>query len=175
MRQIADAVRVREFMRAFGRVASSPGRVYFTGGATAVLSGWRDTTIDVDIKIVPEQDALLRAVPALKESLQLNVELASPDDFIPVREDWADRSPFVAQEGRLAFHHFDLCAQALAKVERSHAQDLEDVGVMLDRQLVTAQQLRDYFASISERLYRYPAVDEASFARALEDVLARRP
>ena len=114
-------------------------------------------------------------MPALKESLQLNVELASPDDFIPVREDWADRSPFVAQEGGLAFHHFDLCAQALAKVERSHAQDLEDVGVMLDRQLVTAQQLRDYFASISERLYRYPAVDEASFARALEDVLARRP
>lgn len=174
MRQLADAGRVREFMRALGRAATASGRVYFTGGATAVLNGWRDTTIDVDIKIVPEQDALLRAIPALKESLELNVELAAPDDFIPVKDGWADRSPFVAQEGRLAFHHFDLCAQALAKIERGHDQDRQDVETMLDRALVTPEHLREYFEAISGRLYRYPAVDEASFRRSLDDLLARR-
>ncbi len=127
MRELANAERIRSFMRAFGREAAMPGRVLFTGGATAVLLGWRESTIDVDIKLVPDQDALLRSIPALKESLHLNVELASPDDFIPVRDGWLDRSPFIGHEGRLTFQHFELVAQALAKIERGHAQDLADV------------------------------------------------
>jgi hypothetical protein len=68
-------------MRALGRAARRPGRVYLTGGATAVLDGWRESTIDIDIKLVPDDDALLRAIPELKESLQVNVELAAPASF----------------------------------------------------------------------------------------------
>lgn len=37
-----------------GRAVSVDGRVYLTGAATAVLDGWRETTIDVDIKLVPD-------------------------------------------------------------------------------------------------------------------------
>src|SRR5688572_13666711 len=118
MREVADADRIQRFMRAFGAAAEVPTRVYFTGGATAVLLGWRTSTIDVDIKVEPDTDAMFRAIPRIKESLHLNVELASPVDFIPVPPGWQDRSPFVAQEGRTSFHHFDPYAQALAKVER---------------------------------------------------------
>ena len=118
MRSLADVERIHRFMRALGREADRPARVYLTGGATAVLHGWRESTIDVDLKIVPDVDRVFRAIPEIKERLQINVELASPDDFIPVREDWQDRSPFIAREGPLAFHHFDLYAQALAKIER---------------------------------------------------------
>ncbi len=73
----------------------------------------------------------MRVIPGLKEALQINVELASPADFIPVPPGWEDRSPFITREGRISFHHFDLYAQALAKVERSHSQDLEDVREMI--------------------------------------------
>ena len=128
MRQVADTERIRRFMRALGREAPVEARIYFTGGATAVLLGWRSSTIDIDVKMVPEDDRILRAIPRLKETLQINVELASPMDFIPVRSGWEDRSLFIAQEGTLTFHHFDLYAQALAKVERSHAQDLEEAA-----------------------------------------------
>ena len=172
MRELADAGRIRQFMRALGREAIAPGRVFLTGGATAVLIGWRETTVDVDVKFVPEQDAVLRAVPALKESLRMNVELASPDDFIPVPENWADRSPFISQAERLAFHHFDLTAQALAKIERGHAQDRDDVRAMLERGLVTPAGIREAFAHIESQLYRYPAIDPAAFARAVEAALA---
>jgi hypothetical protein len=65
MRALADADRIRKFMQALAVDAREEGRVYFTGGATAVLSGWRPSTIDVDLKLVPEQDALLRAIPRL--------------------------------------------------------------------------------------------------------------
>jgi len=103
-------------MRALGAPARVDTLVYVAGGATAVLLGWRETTIDVDIAaIVPESDELLRALPRLKDELQVNVQLASPADFIPVPPGWEDRSLFIGREGRLSYYHFDPYAQALAK------------------------------------------------------------
>ena len=174
MREVADIERIRRFMRAFGAAADVPTHVYFTGGATAVLLGWRATTIDVDIKVEPDTDALFRAIPHIKETLQLNVELASPADFIPVRPGWQDRSPFIAQEGRAIFHHFDPFAQALAKVERGHRQDVEDVREMLSRGLIDAAGAWQYFTSIESRLFRYPALDPESFRRAVEEMFGPR-
>ena len=107
MRERADAKRIRAFLRELGRRAAVEGRVYLTGGATAVLEGWRSSTIEVDLRFEPDQDALLRALPELKELLDLNVELASPPDFIPELPGWRDRSLFVVREGRLDVHHFD--------------------------------------------------------------------
>jgi hypothetical protein len=170
MREIADIDRIRRFMRAFGAAAEIPTRVFFAGGATAVLMGWRASTIDVDIKVEPDSDALFRAIPQIKEALQLNVELASPADFIPVRAGWQDRSPFIAQEGRASFHHFDLYAQALAKVERGHQQDVEDVHEMLSRGLIDPVSAWQYYSSIEPELFRYPAIDPQSFRRSVEEI-----
>jgi len=174
MREVADAERIQRFMRALGDEADAPVRIYFTGGATAVLFGWRASTIDVDIKMVPDTDRLFRAIPRIKEGLHINVELASPADFVPVRAGWEDRSPFIAQEGPVAFHHFDLYAQALAKAERSHRQDVEDVREMTRRRLVTPAGIWDYFGAIESDLYRYPALDARSFQQALEEIFGAR-
>jgi hypothetical protein len=168
MRRPVDAGRVRDFMRALGAEADREIRVYFTGGATAVLYGWRSSTVDVDIKIVPDDDRLLRAIPLLKESQEINVELASPDAFIPELPGWASRSPFIAREGKTSFHHYDLYAQALSKIERGHDQDLEDVKAMFQRRLVEPKLLLDRFAEIEPALYRYPAIDPKTFRAAVE-------
>ena len=162
-------------MRALGAEADVAARVYFTGGATAVLFGWRASTIDVDIKVVPETDRLFRAIPDIKERFQINVELASPADFIPVQPGWEDRSLFVAQEALVTFYHFDLYAQALAKIERSHRQDVEDVREMVARGLVEPARLRQAFEATEPMLYRYPAVDPKSFRQALEEILGASP
>ncbi len=171
MRDLAGLDGVRRFMRELGRACDCEARVYFTGGASAVLLGWRATTTDLDIKIVSEGDAILKAIPLLKERLSLNVELASPDQFIPPLPGWEGRSLFIAQEGRLAFHHYDFYAQALAKVERGHKQDVEDVRAMLERGLVEPGKLRGFFAAIEPELYRYPALDARTFRASLEGFL----
>jgi hypothetical protein len=175
MRELADAERIRRFMRALGREAPSDVCVYFTGGATAVLLGWRASTIDVDIKMVPEDDAVLRAIPRLKEALRINVELASPMDFIPVPPGWEDRSLFIAREGRISYYHFDPYAQALAKLERSHTQDLLDVQAMVRTGLVEPRRALEYFERIEPELYRYPAVDPRAFRRAVEEAFRQGP
>lgn len=173
MRQLADADRIRRLMRALDAEVDQATRLYFTGGATAVLIGWRPTTIDVDIRIHPEREGLLRAIPRLKEQLQINVELACPADFIPELPGWEERSLHIGKEGDLTFYHYDFYAQALAKIERGHRQDLEDVRSMIDRGLVDPKTVRRFFDEIEPLLYRYPAIHPPSFRKAVEETLGQ--
>lgn len=169
MRPLADARRVERFMEALGRAARSAVRVYLTGGATAVLEGWRETTVDVDLKLVPDADEILRAIPRLKEELGINVELAAPDQFIPELPGWRERSRFVRQIGLVSFFHYDFYAQTLSKLERGHDKDLLDAGNMVRSGLVEPDELLRLFGEIESRLYRYPAIDPATFRSAVED------
>ena len=173
MRRPVDEALIGRFCRQFGREAKANGRVYFTGGVSAVLHGWRDSTIDLDIRISPEQDVLFRAIPALKESLEVNVELASPADFLPELPGWEDRSQFIVQEGALAFYHYDFYSQALSKLERGHRKDLDDVRAMTANGLVDPRRLLELFQRIESELYRFPAVDPPTLRRRVETLAAR--
>lgn len=168
MRSLADAERIGRFMSAAGAAAAREGTCYLAGGATAVLLGWRATTIDIDVALDPEQDELLRELPRIKNELEVNVELASPRDFIPLPGEWEERSIGVAREGRLAFAHFDPYSQALSKLERGHDRDLEDVDAMLRLELVEPARLLELFGEIEPNLYRFPAIDPARFRAAVE-------
>lgn len=171
MRPPVDEQRIRALARGLGRAAQGPVRVYLTGGSTAVLEGWRAATIDVDLRFEPEADELLRELPALKERLGVNIELASPPDFIPELPGWRERSPLVFREGRVAVHHFDFYSQALSKIERGFEQDLADVRSMLDSGLVEPSRLRSLYAEIESNLYRYPAIDPPAFRQKLDEAL----
>jgi len=169
MRSLVDRDALHRFMRELGRAARSPTRVYFTGGCSAVLLEWRTSTIDVDLEIRPESDDVLRAIPELKERLHINVELAAPAHFIPEVPGWETRSPFIAREGTIDFHHYDFYAQALSKIERSHARDVVDVRAMNTQKLIVPARLIELFAAIEPQLYRYPAIDPRTFKAAVEE------
>lgn len=168
MRELADKARIEAFVMALAREATTETDVFLVGGTSAVLIGWRDTTIDVDLVMRPESDAMLRAIPALKERLRINVELASPDQFIPVPAGWEQRSPVITRIGRVTFRHYDFTAQALAKIERGHTRDLADVEAMLVRGLISSDMVRRMFAQIEPELYRFPAIDPPSFRGAVD-------
>jgi hypothetical protein len=172
VREVATRGRIEALLQALADAASGPTTVFLVGGTTAVLVGWRDTTRDVDLVIRPEDDAMLRAIPALKERLQLNIELVAPDQFIPVPPGWEARSPVVARLGQVTVRHYDPTAQALAKIEREHTRDLADVRAMLAAGMVTAAGLREAFDLAAPALYRYPAVDPQTYRRALDELLA---
>ena len=50
MRGLTDAELIRSFMRALHRHANVAARIYFTGGATAFLLGWRPVTIEIGVR-----------------------------------------------------------------------------------------------------------------------------
>ena len=171
MREPVTAKNLQAFMEALADASETPSRVFLVGGASAVLLGWRTSTIDIDLKIIPESDEILRSLPQLKERLHVNIELASPDDFIPELPGWQERSRFIRQEGKLSFYHYDFYAQALAKIERGHEIDLRDVDQLIRSGLVEPNRLLELFSQIEDQIYRYPALNRTSFRRAVERVI----
>jgi hypothetical protein len=168
MRKRASRDRVIAFMRRLGREPGGRGRVYFTGGASAVLDGWRETTVDIDVELEGEAERLLQSLPAIKDELHVNVELAAPHHFVPELPGWRERSRYIGSEGELHFYHYDPYAQAIAKIERGHAQDTKDVSTMFDRGLIRGDELLRLFVLIEPELYRYPAIDPSSLRRKVE-------
>ena len=168
MRERVTSERLQEFMRVLGDRLTQQTRVFLVGGATAVLLGWRSSTIDIDLKVIPDSDESLQLFSILKDRLDVNIELASPDDFIPALPGWEERSIFIAQVGKVTFLHYDFYAQALAKIERGHDFDLSDVHHLLKAQLIDPTKLMQLFSQIEDKLFRYPAVNPEVFRRAVE-------
>jgi hypothetical protein len=172
MREPADAERVRRLAAELGRVVLPGTRMYLTGGATAVLEGWRPSTVDIDVRFEPDSDAALRRISELKEELDVNVELASPLDFLPALPGWQDRSRFRFREGTLEVFDFDPYSQALSKLERGFELDLKDVRAMVETRLVEPGRLLELFATIEPELYRFPTVDSNGLRAAVETLTA---
>jgi len=152
--------------------SKTPARIYLVGGATAVLFDWRDSTVDVDIKLIPDSDEILRTLPKLKENLHINIELAAPDDFIPAVPGWQERSRFIRREGSIDFFHYDFYGQALAKIERGHETDLADVKHMLEMGLIEPNRMWELFLKIEGELYKYPAINRESFHSAVQNFVS---
>jgi hypothetical protein len=168
MRPPVDIARLNDFMSAMGRKTKGSGRIYLTGGATALLHGWRPMTVDVDIKADPEPSGFFESIASIKDELSLNVELASPSDFIPELPQWRERSLFVSRHGLLDFYHYDPYSQALSKLERGHSRDLADVEAMLRDELIRKDLLLELFLEIEPMLIRYPSLDPKSFRSIVE-------
>jgi len=169
MRDPIQAIKLQALMEAFGKRVKTAGRIYLTGGATALLHGWRQMTIDVDLKADPEPQGFFEAIATIKDELSINIELASPSDFIPELPDWKSRSIFIARHGLIDFYHYDPYSQALSKLERGHTRDLADVKAMLDIGLIRSTTLLAFFEEIEPRLIRYPALDPKSFRASVMD------
>lgn len=171
MRPPVDPAKVRKLLRELGRSAQGPGRIYLTGGASALLEGWRSTTVDVDLKLDPEPEGIFEAIGRLKNELELNIELSSPDQFLPTLPDWRERSVFIDRHGKVEFFHYDFRAQALSKLARGFERDLRDVDAMLERNLVTRNELAMAYQTMKPQLLRHPAIDPEAFERRVRACL----
>lgn len=169
MRKHVDLQKLEQFMERLGRSAKTPGVVYLTGGATSLMMGIREQTIDIDIKLDPEPGGAFEAIARLKDDLEVNVELAAPDQFIPPLPGWRERSPFIRKAGKVEFRHYDLYSQALAKIERGHDLDRSDVQAYVDRGLLDKRELQGFYNAIRADLIRYPAVDANDLDRKVKE------
>ena len=169
MRSTVDVAKLERLLAELGRLCQGPGRIYLTGGATALLVGWRTSTVDVDLKLDPEPPGAFAAIAHLKDALDLSIELASPDLFVPPVPGWRDRSTFIARHGDVAFHHFDYLSQAVAKLARGYERDLADVRAMAQRGFFHADDLRRALVAIEPELVRYPGLDATAFRQRVRE------
>jgi hypothetical protein len=173
MHSNVDPRKIEQLMQALGREANGSGSIYFTGGASALLIGWRSSTVDIDIRLDPEPPGIFQAIARLKQELDINIELASPQDFLPPLPGWRDRSQFIGTQGKISFYHYDFTAQALAKLSRGYDRDISDVQAMYDQQLFSLAELRKGFEAIVPDLIRFPSLDSDVLRGKVEEFVAR--
>jgi hypothetical protein len=105
--------------------------------------------------------------------LDINIELASPQDFLPQLPGWRDRSVFIGRQGEISFYHYDFTAQALSKLSRGYNRDIDDVRAMYEQKLFTLEKLRDCFNEIEPELIRFPALDPDLLRNKIEQFVDR--
>jgi len=149
-------------------------RVYIVGGGTAVLAGWRESTIDADL--ASDDDAIFRDVQGMKERLQLNIEFARPEDFVPPLKGSGDRHVFIETIGRVTFYHYDPYAQLLSKVIRGFHRDMQDANEFVRSGMVDPAVFRTLVQGIPDRSFaRYPTLTKQAVLDAVIDFLEQIP
>jgi len=174
MRSGVTKQKLQILLEELGKTAKGPGNVYIVGGSTALLLGIRNQTIDVDLKLDPEAPGIFERIETLKNQLNINIEIASPDQFIPAIPGWRERSEFISAIGPLNFYHYDFYGQVLAKIERGHEQDLADATEMVKSGRVKLELLRSFYKEIEPQLLRYPAINKNDFAAKVERFIELR-
>jgi hypothetical protein len=163
---------IHSFFKEFSRDFKNNCSVYITGGVTAVMYGWRESTHDIDLKIIPDSEAF-KVIQQIKDKLSVNIELASPDDFIPPLPGWENRSKFIERYGKVSFYHYDFYSQALSKIERGFERDLIDVEALFREKLILSEKLKELFESVEDNLIKYPAIDPSSLKRSIENLIEK--
>lgn len=159
-------------MKELARTAPRKGhyRVFITGGGTAVLLGWRQTSIDVDL--CADRDEVFRDIQGVKERLSLNVEFARPDDFVPLLDGSQDRHLLIDAIGNVAFYHFDPYTQVLSKIIRGFRRDLSDAREFIRSGLVDPTSLQTLVWKIPDSAFaRYPTLSRIAIQRAVFEFL----
>jgi hypothetical protein len=173
MRSNVDPQKIEQLMKVLGREARGSGSVYFTGGASALLIGWRSSTVDIDIRLDPEPPGIFQAIAKIKQELNINIELASPQDFLPTLPGWRDRSVFIGRQGDISFYHYDFTAQALSKISRGYNRDMDDVQAMYDQKLFSLDELLNCFEAIEPDLIRFPSLNPERLRHRVEQWIER--
>ena len=152
MRPRADQRRLRRFLDALGRRLRKPVRLYLVGGIVLIDLGLRGTTLDIDyVADADDPDALgdlEQAVRALKEELDVNVEPASPADFLPIPRSVLGRSRYVGRYGRVDVYYYHLPSVVIAKAARGFEQDLADVERLVRAGEVTWSDVEATWAEV---------------------------
>jgi hypothetical protein len=171
MRLNVDPQKLEHLMQVLGEKAQGSGCIYFTGGASALLMGWRNSTVNVDLHLDPEPPGISQAIPKLKEELSIDIELASPQDFLPPLPGWRDRSVLIDKRDQISFYHYDFIAQALSKISRGLDRDIKDIEAMYKQKLFSLDDLRDCFEAIAPELIRFPSLNPNVLRRRVESFI----
>jgi hypothetical protein len=159
MRPSLDKKMLIRLLKSLGESFEGGGKIYLTGGATALLHDWREMTVDLDIKADPEPKGFFEGIAKVKITENANIELASPDQFVPQLNGWKNRSIYIDTFNETDFYHYDPYGQVLAKLERFHPRDKSDIENFVGSGIVSPERLLKLFQEVGDQCIRYPSID----------------
>jgi len=137
-----------------------------------VWMGWRRSTIDADL--YSDQEPVFEQIQTIKERVQVNVEFARPEQFVPPLEGTDARHVHIETIGSVAFFHYDPYSQCLSKIVRGFRKDVLDARDLIASGLVDPQRFRSLVQGIPTTAYsRYPALTPRAVSDAVDAFLPR--
>jgi hypothetical protein len=156
MRQQVGRLEIEQFLVQVGRLRQ-PGRLYITGGAALVHRGIRPgQTLDIDIQVTVDPANLTAQIAQLKYKLNINIEFASPGDFIPLPTQWEARSEFIKRYGQVDVFYFDWYTIALSKMSRASRRDVIDVQLLVREKFVDMAELDLLYEDVLNKIGKPP-------------------
>ena len=117
--------------------------------------GFRSATLDIDYNADADDPVALeeleRAIRALKIELDVNVEPASPGDFLPVSPSVHARSRYVGRFGPVRVYYYHLPSLVIAKAARAYEQDLDDAEQLVRSGEVTWAEVEEAWIEMRTR------------------------
>lgn len=169
MRSSVDKTAIESFLTQLGRDFRKPGRLYLVGGAALVHLGIRPGfTEDIDVQVSGTNEGeLIVAIQRLMQRMQINVEFASPGDFIPLPSQWEMHAQYVGRYGAIDVFYFDFYSIALSKMERGNSRDIADVRLLVQKGVITLNELDAAYQQVLAQLGqgRYPRITPERFAQ----------
>ncbi len=161
MRPNVDKARIEDFLKNLGRVFRKPGRLYLVGGAALVHLGIRSGfTQDIDVEVAGNDAGdMFTSIRGLVEQMNINVEFASPRDFIPLPSQWETHARYVGRYGAIDVFYFDFYSIALSKIDRGNTRDINDVKLLLEQGIITLEELDIAYREV------LPQVGKGTYAR----------
>jgi hypothetical protein len=168
MRPAVDKAAIESFLQQLGRTFLKPARVYLVGGAALVHLGARPGfthEIKIHLDGVTEGE-LIVAIQRLIQQMQVNVEFASPADFMPLPSQWEMHARFIGRYGKIDVFYFDFYSIALSKIERGNNRDITDVKLLVKQGIITLNELDVAYQEVLAQLGkgRYPRITPQRFS-----------
>jgi Nucleotidyltransferase of unknown function (DUF6036) len=174
MRSGVDKTAIESFLQQLGRTFRKPARLYLVGGAALVHMGVRSGfTQDIDVQVSGASEGdLIVAIQRMIEHMQVNVEFASPVDFIPLPRQWEAHARFVGRYGTIDVFYFDFYSIALSKMERGNNRDIGDVKLLVQQGIITLDELDNAFQEVLAQLGkgRYPRLTPKRFTERYQAI-----
>jgi Nucleotidyltransferase of unknown function (DUF6036) len=174
LQECGERADIEKFLIALGKAYRKAGRLYLAGGAALVHLGLRSgSTLDIDVVIeATDEDEMITAIRRLVEQMQINIEFASPADFIPIPAQWAAHAKYIGRYGKIDAFYFDLYSLALSKIARGNDRDLVDVKLLVQQKLVVLEELDIAYNEVLPRMGKRPYInlDPQKFAGQYEIV-----
>jgi len=168
MRPGVDKAAIESFLQQLGRTFHKQARLYLAGGAALVHLGVRPGfTQDIDIQVGGTNEGeLIVAIQGLIQQMQVNVEFASPADFMPLPSQWETHARFIGRYGMIDVFYFDFYSIALSKIERGNERDIADVKLLVRQGIITLNELDAAYQEVLSHLGkgRYPRITPQRFS-----------
>ncbi len=156
MRPRVGQPEIEQFLVEVGRTRLL-GRLYLVGGAALVHAGIRSgQTLDIDIHITVDPTNLTAQISQLKQRLNMNIEFASPGDFMPLPAQWEARSQFIKRYNQVDVFYFDWYSIALSKAQRANPQDIVDMQLLIRQGFVDVPELDVVYQDVRNKIGNPP-------------------